>query len=100
MLVLLAIRAADPLDRLQLGLGGGLVALRDVGLAEVLANLRVTGRERYGFQVIADPLVEPGARVCRIAPVIERLRRTRVAQEVEGGERLVVALRLGQRIGV
>ena len=100
MLVLLAAGAADPLDDAQLGLGAAHVALCDISLAEILAHLRVAGRQRDRFQVIADALVEPAELPRRIAAIIERLGGIRVAQQVERRERLVIALGLGERVSV
>src|SRR5438874_707889 len=100
MLVLLAAGAADSFDDAQLGLGAAHVALCDISLAEIFAHLRVTGRQRDRFQVIADSLVEPAELPRRIAAIIERLRGIRVAQQVERRERFIIALGLGERVSV
>src|SRR5258707_13961373 len=100
MLVLRAIGAAYPLDRLQLRLGAAHVALDDKGLAEILADQRVTRIERDRSPVIIDPLIEPTELARGIAAIIERLRRIGVAQQIEGRERFVVPPGLGQRSGI
>src|ERR1700682_5493744 len=69
VLVLLAIGAADPLDRLQLRLGAAHVALEDKGLAEILADQRVGRIERHRSPVIIDPLIEPAELARGIAAI-------------------------------
>jgi hypothetical protein len=100
MLVLRAVGAADPLDDLQLRLGAGDVAFDDIGLAKILADLRVARIERDRSLVVTDPLIDPAELARRIAAIIERLRRIRVAQQIEGRERFVVPAGLGQRGGI
>src|ERR1700720_940113 len=100
MLVLRAVGAAESLDPLQLLLGAGHVALEDKGLAEILADQRVARVERHRSPVIADPLIEPAELARGIAAIIERLRRIRVAQQIEGRERLIIPAGLGQRGGI
>ena len=100
MLVLLAMGAADSPDRTQLLLGGGDVTLDDIGLAEILPDLSVARVLRNRLQIVAYPLINPTQLARRIASVIERFSRIRVAEHVERLERLVVAPGLGQRVGI
>src|SRR4051812_17680619 len=74
VLIFLAIGSADRLDRPELLAGSSDLALDHIGLAEILANLRIVRIERDRFQIIADPLVHPTELARRIAAIIERLR--------------------------
>ena len=81
-------------------LGEIVLALDDIGFAEIFAHLRIVGIERDRFQVIADALVGVAELAGRVAAIVERARRVRVVQQVEHVDRFLISVGLGERVGV
>src|SRR4051794_25839837 len=100
VLIFLAIGAANRLDRSELLSCSLDLALDHIGFAKILANLRVARIERYCLQVVPDPLIDLAELAGCIAAIVEGLRRLAILHQVEHIERLVVALRFGQGIGI
>jgi hypothetical protein len=67
ILVLIAAGAADRLDARKLGLCEVELALHDIGLTQIFADLSVARIERDRLQVIADALIDPPELARRVA---------------------------------
>src|SRR5205085_8713734 len=89
--VFLAVPAADLLDRLELRLGAGDIALLDVGLTEIFPDLGILRVGCDRLQVVADSLVEVAELARRETAIVERLRRVRVLQQVQDRERFGIS---------
>src|SRR5579863_9177125 len=100
ILVIFAVLAAKLPDRRQLVLGEIVLALDDIGFAEVFAHLRIGGIERDRLEIVTDSLVGAPELAGRVAAVIERARGVGVVQKVEHVDRFLVTIGLGERISV
>src|SRR3984957_3576614 len=99
-IILAVLRAAELLDRRQLLLCEIELALDHIGLAEILAHLRILRIERARLDIIANPLVGSPELAGRVAAVVERAWRVGVVEQIEHVERLLEAVGLSERIGV
>src|SRR5271157_2214951 len=100
LVVFALLRSAELLDRRQLILGEVEFTLSDIGLAKILAHLRIVRVESDRLQIVAYPFLRPPKFAGRIAAIVEGARGIRVVQEVEHVDRLLKALRLGQCEGI
>src|ERR1700736_6220766 len=83
ILIILAIGAAEALDRRQLLLGEVDLALEHIGFAEIFAYLGVARIERDRLQIIGDAFIGPAELACRIAAIVEGSWRIGVLEQIE-----------------
>jgi hypothetical protein len=100
ILVILTVLTAKLLDRRQLLSGEPIVALDDIRLPKILAHLRVVGIERNRLEIVSNPFVPASKLAGRITARVERARSVRIVQKIEDIDRFLIAVSLGERIGV
>jgi hypothetical protein len=77
-----------------------IVALDDIALPKILAHLRGVGIESNRLEIVSNPFVGVSQLAGRITAIVERARSVRIVQKIEDTDRFLIAVGLGERIGV